>query len=234
MDRPYRGSVNATSGVGPHGTSGRPGLQWYADSWPRRSRQLLLDACVAGWCLGWVALGLVIGRLVAATAGPVRSAADNTSAIAGRLRETGDELSGIPLLGEQASAPLDAAAGATSQLAESADRLVTITDTLAVALGVVVPLAPIGIALALWLPARLGYARRAAAARRLLLAGSDPSLFALRALANRPLPQLLAVSPDPAADWRRGDPATITALAHLELTALGLTPQTPDPPGIRP
>jgi hypothetical protein len=49
-------------------------------------------------------------------------------------------------------------------------------------------------------------------------------LLALRALATRPLNQLAGLGPDVAGAWRRGDPATVSALAALELRDLGLQP----------
>ncbi|CNW55684.1 transmembrane protein [Mycobacterium tuberculosis] len=55
--------------------------------------------------------------------------------------------------------------------------------------------------------------------------GGDPSrspLLALRALANRPPGKLAAVSTDPVGAWRREDPATMRALAALELRAAGI------------
>ena len=52
------------------------------------------------------------------------------------------------------------------------------------------------------------------------LAGQQ--LLALRALTNRPLGKLTAISPDPAGAWRHADPAVIGGLAALELHSAGL------------
>jgi hypothetical protein len=52
----------------------------------------------------------------------------------------------------------------------------------------------------------------------------DVELFAVRALANRPLGQLAKLGPAPATAWRSGDVEVIRALAALELSALGLVP----------
>jgi len=51
-------------------------------------------------------------------------------------------------------------------------------------------------------------------------AGTD--LLALRALATQPLTRLVAIDPDIAAAWRRGDADAINRLAKLELAAEGL------------
>ncbi len=204
------------------GVGRRPRLQWYADTWPRRTRQLLLDAAVATWCLGWTVVGLTVYLLVAALVEPATATSENARDVSARLQDTGDGLAGLPLLGEQAAAPLDAAAGATAQIADATERLATTAGVLAVAFAVIVPLAPVGIALALWLPARLRFARRAGAARQLLLAGGDLRLLALRARASRPLPQLLAISSDPLGAWERSDPTVVATLARLELRATGV------------
>jgi hypothetical protein len=50
----------------------------------------------------------------------------------------------------------------------------------------------------------------------------DTDLLALRAITRRPARRLLAVSPDPAAAWRRDDREIVHRLAALELAALGL------------
>ena len=47
-------------------------------------------------------------------------------------------------------------------------------------------------------------------------------LLALRALARQPLRRLVTMGPDLANGWRDGDPATLDALAALELRSLGL------------
>ncbi len=55
----------------------------------------------------------------------------------------------------------------------------------------------------------------------------DLDLLALRALAHQPTRQLLRVTGDPAAAWRRDDTAVVRELAALELRALGLRSPRP-------
>ena len=69
--------------------------------------------------------------------------------------------------------------------------------------------------------------RRATAAQRFIDAEPDLDLFALRAMANQPMPRLAKVSDDPAGAWRRGDLDVIHALALLELKDSGLRPPPP-------
>ena len=91
-------------------------------------------------------------------------------------------------------------------------------------LAVTTALVPVLIVGFVWLVLRLRFVRRASAAQRFIDAAPDLDLFALRAMANQPMPRLAKVSDDPAGAWRRGDPDVIHALALLELRECGLRP----------
>ena len=95
-------------------------------------------------------------------------------------------------------------------------------NRLALGLGLVVAAVPIAVVLVRWLPERLRWAREAGAAARLRSGSPDLELFAVRALAHRPLVELARLGPDPAGADRRNEPGAVEALAGLELTALGL------------
>ena len=90
---------------------------------------------------------------------------------------------------------------------------------LALWLAVLLAAIPIVWLLSRYLPGRLRWAGEATAASRLRSEPAAAQLFALRALANRPLPKLRRTAPDPAAAYARGD---YEALATLELAELGL------------
>ena len=62
---------------------------------------------------------------------------------------------------------------------------------------------------------RVRWVRAAASARTARAA--DPDLLALQALTRRPTRRLLAVTPEPGAAWRGGDPEAVAALAAVEL-----------------
>jgi hypothetical protein len=81
---------------------------------------------------------------------------------------------------------------------------------------------PLGLVLFGWLPLRVRWMRRAGAAAALRRAPAGRDLLALRALTAQPLRTLTRVDPDVAAKWRAEDPATLDALAALELRSLGL------------
>lgn len=81
---------------------------------------------------------------------------------------------------------------------------------------------PLGIVLLGWLPLRVRWMRRAGSATKLAAGPAGRDLLALRALATQPLGKLTRIGPDVAEAWRRGDDATVDALAALELRQLGL------------
>ena len=91
-------------------------------------------------------------------------------------------------------------------------------------LGVLIAVIPVLLVLAVWLPARVRFARRAGAAQRFVDADADLDLFALRAMAGQPMHLLARISDDPAGAWRRGDPDVVRRLAVLELRSVGLRP----------
>jgi hypothetical protein len=80
-----------------------------------------------------------------------------------------------------------------------------------------------------WLFLRVRFFRRKWTAVTLAATPAGEQLLALRALANRPLAKLAAVSIDPVGAWRREDAIAITGLAHLELRAAGIARRTPTP-----
>lgn len=207
-------------------------LRWYAQTPGRRSRQVAVDVAVVTWCLAWAVVGWAAYRAVRSLVAPTLELAGGAERTAEQLQRGGDGVAGLPLVGEDVASPFRSAAGSVGDIAVSTTRLADLVGDLAVAVGLLVPLAPVAVVLLLWLPARLRFARRAGAAGAMLSAGADPQLFALRALTTQPLPRLAAVSADPVGDWRRGDPEVTARLAALELDRLGLVP--PTGPGLPP
>ena len=104
--------------------------------------------------------------------------------------------------------------------------------TLATVLAVVLVVLPVGWLLLRWLPWRLRYAREAGAARQLLTGTPDLEILAARALATAPLPRLAALPAGTGGAWHAGDPATVRALAGLELARLGLRLPELAPPAV--
>lgn len=198
-------------------------MKIYADEPVRRTRQMLGDVLLAIWVLVWVRVGVEVRDTTLALAVPGRRIARAGGGLADRLRDAGGAVSGVPVVGDEVRAPFDGAGRAADQIARAGSAQVHAVTHLAFWLGLAVVAVPVVLALALYLPPRWRFARGATAARRLLDATDDLGLFALRALAHRPLPRLAAVSDDPAGAWRAGDQGVIAELASLELSAMGLS-----------
>jgi hypothetical protein len=197
-------------------------MKLYADTSVRRTLQVLGDLALVLWIWVWI---VVAGKVHDATlelATPGHRIDSSAGDLAGRLRDAGETVAGLPLVGDEVSRPFDGAGDAAGGLAAAGRQQVAAVETLAQWLGVAVALIPILVLLWLYLPARIAFVRRATAGRRFLDAGADLDLFALRAMAHQPLHVLARIDPDPAGAWRRGEPEVIDRLARLELRSVGL------------
>jgi hypothetical protein len=201
-------------------------VKLYAETAGLRARQLLGDLAVLAWTAAWVAAGLALYRLVEKLAVPGARVEQAGSSFAGDVAEIQQKVGRLPVVGEQLQDPFGRLAGVGRTLAEAGVAQQEAVRQLALWLGVVVAAVPIIALLLAWLPRRVTWMREAGAASRLRLDGADLELFAIRAVANRPLRELHRVSPDPAGDLRAGE---YQALADLELRALGL--RAPPRPG---
>jgi hypothetical protein len=201
-------------------------VKLYAETAGLRARQLLGDLAVLAWTAAWVAAGLGLYRLVEKLAVPGARVEQAGSSFAGDVAEIQQKVGRLPVVGEQLQDPFGRLAGVGRTLAEAGVAQQEAVRQLALWLGVVVAAVPIIALLLAWLPRRVTWMREAGAASRLRLDGADLELFAIRAVANRPLRELHRVSPDPAGDLRAGE---YQALADLELRALGL--RAPPRPG---
>jgi hypothetical protein len=196
-------------------------MRFYAETPGMRARQLLGDLAVLVWVAGWAAAGVALYRLVERLAGPGRTLEQAGDDFAGDVGGLQEQLGGIPAVGDDLQEPFGRLGGLGRVLAEAGQTQQEVVHQLALFLGVVVVAVPVAALLVVWLPRRVAWAREAGAASRLRLAGADLELFAIRAVANRPLRELRRVTPDPAGALRAGD---YEGLAELELRALGLRP----------
>jgi len=197
-------------------------MKLYADLGPRRTGQVAGDLLLVLWVLLWSWAGTVVNDGVGALGGVGAQVEDGGSSLAGHLGEAGEVASELPLVGEQLRSPFDQAGGAAEALADAGRTQQEVAQQLGLLLGLAVALVPITVMALLWLPRRVGFVRRAGAAREYLTGGGDIDLFALRAITGQPVRRLAAVSADPLADWRRGDGEVVHRLADLELRDLGL------------
>lgn len=200
----------------------------YAQTPWHLTRQLVGDLLVVVWVAAWVRAGLWVHESVGRLGAPGRTLEDAGSSLSESLGSAGETVARVPLVGDDARTPFDAAGGAADSIARAGVEVQEGAAQLALLLGLVVAAVPVVLVLAAWLGARVRFASRSRAARRILDSAADLDLFALRALATQPVHALARVSDDPADAWRRRDPDTLRALAALELRSLGL--RAPAPP----
>jgi hypothetical protein len=194
-------------------------VKLYAETAGLRARQLLGDLAVVAWTAAWVWAGMTLYRLVEKLAVPGARLEQAGGGFAGDVSEIQQKIGRLPVVGDQLQDPFGRLAGVGQTLADAGATQQQVVHQLALWLGVLVAAVPIAALLVAWLPRRVAWAREAGAASRLRLAGADLELFALRAVANRPLRQLHRVTPDPAGALRSGE---FEGLAELELRTLGL------------
>ncbi len=206
-------------------------MKLYADAPARRSLQMLGDLLIVGWVYLWVRTAMVVRDATMALGKPGEQLSEAGSGLASKLRDAGEAVGGLPVVGDDVRAPFAGAGGAAEQMAAAGDAQVEAVHTLAFWLGLAVGAIPVLIALGVYLPMRWRFVRQATAARRFVDSAGAPStgsgnhldLFALRAMARQPLHRLARISDDPVAAWRRHDPEVVRALAALELGESGLS-----------
>lgn len=197
-------------------------MQWYARSPWRLVGQVLGDVGILAWVAGWWWASRLVDSGIRGVAEPVRGIARTASGVSDDVADAGDRMGQVPLFGQDLAEPFGSVAGGLDRLVADAERQAAAIDRMATLTGWVVFLLPLLAAVAVWLPARLRFARRAGAARRLLASGGDLEVFAWRALANQPLRVVASVSADPVGDLRRGRPDVVQALARAELRDCGI------------
>ena len=197
-------------------------MKLYADGPVRRTRQVVGDLLLVLWVVLWVRLAGVVHDATLALAAPGRRMASAGDGLASRLRDAGEAVDRIPLVGDDVRSPFDGAGRAADQIAAAGASQVEAVQHLAFWLGLVVGAAPVMVLLAVYLPVRWRFVRQATAGRRFVDASEDLTLFALRAMANQPMHRLARVSDDPVGAWQAGDRDVVRALAALELRDSGL------------
>jgi len=197
-------------------------VQLYAQTTARRTGQLLGDLLLLGWVAVWALMARALHDATAALAAPGRSLERAGEGMSGKLRGAGESAAGVPVVGDELSTPIREAGSASEALAEAGREQQEAVLDLALLLGITTFAVPVALALLIWLPRRVRFARRATAARRFIDAAADLDLFALRALAHQPMHVLARISDDPAGAWRSRDEMVVTTLAELELRSTGL------------
>jgi hypothetical protein len=194
----------------------------YATTPGRLLAQLLSDIAVVIWTLVWVLVGLAVHGAVSTIAEVGRQVQGGADGVADSLKSAGHSADRIPLVGDAVSEPLTAASKAALDIAGAGHNLDTTATWLAVVLALAVAAPPTLAVVMPWLVLRIRFFRRKWNVSALAATPAGEQLLALRALANRPLRRLTAVSADPVGAWRREDFGAIRGLAALELRSAGI------------
>lgn len=194
-------------------------MKLYAELPRHTVRQITGDAFILGWIASWVWIGRFIYSLVEKLATPGRLIEGAGSDLAENAGGVDDRVSDIPVIGKFLKEPFESLERVGQTLQQAGQDQQSAVNTLAVWLGVLLALIPILFALYVWGTRRWKWVREASAADTFRSGDQALHLFALRAIATRPLSELRRATADPAGAYTSGDYA---ALAWLELSELGL------------
>jgi hypothetical protein len=184
--------------------------------------QLLSDFAVSMWAVIWLFVGVAVYDAISTIAEAGRQVEIGANGIATSLASAGHGAQRIPVVGDAVSKPLSSASEAALDIANAGHSLDSTASWLAVLLALAVVAVPVLVVVLPWLILRLRFFRRKLTVMGLAATPAGEQLLALRALTNRAPRKLTAVSADPVGGWRREDPATMRALAALELRAAGI------------
>ena len=198
----------------------------YANTPGRLLAQLFSDTVVLIWSFVWAIVGLAVHSAVSTIADVGRQVQGGADGVADSLKSAGHSAHNIPLVGSAVSEPLTAASKAALDIAGAGHNLDTTASWLAIVLALAVAAPPTLGVLVPWLVLRIRFVRRKLTVGALAATPAGAQLLALRALANRPLGRLTAVTPDPVGAWRAGDPHAIHGLAAIELRSAGMAVKT--------
>lgn len=194
----------------------------YATTPARLLRQLVSDIVMITWAAIWVWVGSAVYSAVSTIAEFGYQLEGGANGVAGNLDNAGNSADDVPLIGDTLAGQLRGAGDAAREIAGAGQSLGMTAGWLAWLLALAVAAPPILALMMPWMFLRLRFFRRKWTAVTLSSTAAGEELLALRALANRPLPKLAAVSPDPVGAWRNQDPIAIRGLAALELRASGI------------
>lgn len=196
---------------------------WYAQTPRRRLGQMILDVTIVAWTLVWVWFGVWVHHLIVGLAGPALRMNKAGSGFMTSMQDTAARVRDVPIAGDALEHAFLGMSSTGGDVAGAGWEFAQRIERLGIALGIATAAGPILLAVVPWLAVRITFYKRAAAASRFIDDDADLDLFALRALANQPMPKLAAISDDPVRDWRAGDATVVRRLANLELRSRGLS-----------
>ena len=149
-------------------------MRWYSDYSDQRARQIAADVLAGLIAVAAIALGILIGALIAGLGEIGRLAADAGGGFRDAMGDAESALAGIPLLGEHVAAPFAAAGGAGASMVDAGEQFQQVVVAVAVIAGLAVALVPLAVVALVWLVPRLRGADRRARLRSLV--GPDGEL----------------------------------------------------------
>lgn len=197
-------------------------MKLYAEKPGTALRQLITDLLIVLWVYVWVRVSKGVYDTVEKLALPGEKLEGAGTSLARELREAGGKVKRVPIAGDDLAGPFTSAGDAAQGLADAGRQQQEVVHNVALAMSLTLLALTLGVVLLFWLPRRLRWIERASAAAKMRGTAAGKDLLALRALATQPLTRLVALDPDIAAAWRRGDPEAVDRLAKLELGGAGL------------
>jgi hypothetical protein len=197
-------------------------LRPYASRLSRALPQVLADAALLVWVVAWVQVARAVDRAVRGLAQPGYAVQSGAGKLAGNLRDAGQGVAGLPLVGHPLGAPLTSAGGQAGDVADAGRELGDRITASALPVSLVVLAVAVVPVVLVWATLRGRFAVRAGACAALARRPGGDDLLALRALATRSPRRLAAMGPDLVGRWRREEPDTVRRLAELELRLCGV------------
>lgn len=197
-------------------------MKLYSDFRRRRAVQIVGDLIALVLIALSVWAAVVIHGFVTGFAVLGRRLEEAGTGFRGSMTDIGSTLGDVPLIGPGIAGPFDGASAAGATLESVGRGQQDVVGWIAVFAAIGMAALPIAAVLLLWVAPRLVRAVRAERTAAVLTRPGGADLLALRALTGRSLLGVLAADPDAVSGWRRGDPATIRALAALEAGAVGV------------
>jgi hypothetical protein len=197
-------------------------MKLYSDFRRRRAVQVVGDLLALALIAVSVWAAVVLHGFVTGFAVLGRQLEEAGTGFRGSMTDIGSTLGDVPLIGPGIAEPFDGASAAGATLESVGRGQQDLVGWIAVFAAIGIAALPIAAVLLLWVVPRVVRGVRAERTAAALTRPGGTDLLALRALTGRSLPGVLAAAPDAVAGWRRGDPATIRALAALEARSVGV------------
>lgn len=197
-------------------------MKLYAEKPGKALRQLITDILIVLWVYVWIKASMGVYDTIEKLAVPGQKLEGAGDSLAQQLRDAGGKVKRVPIAGDDLAGPFNKAGDAAAGMADAGRQQQEVVHNVALTMSFGLLALTMSVILFIWLPRRLRWIERANAAAKMRRTPAGKDLLALRALATQPLTKLVALDPDIAAAWRRGESGAVDKLAKLELSGSGL------------